>query len=207
MGILSGALSVRRYRVVGEVPDGFRETYQQALQRNAFRETADPTLSRERMGWVEIQNLLDHGFEDLNRWLYDRYLVFALRIDKKTLPSKLFKAHYQKRVQKWCQEHDRVRCPRPVGAEIRDELEQEMLARTLPRVQVLEICWNLGEGWLLFHSHTDSANEKFRKLFHQTFGLSIFPVAPLDIPAMASPDLAEALLHTGGLDYRPGGAL
>ena len=203
MGILKGALSVRRYRVHGELPDDFRNIFQQGLQRHAFRESSDVTLRRESQGWVEIQNLLDMGFEDLNRWLFDRYLVVGLRVDKRTIPTKLFKAHLEKREIAWCLEHNRERCPVPVRAELKDLLEAELLSRSLPRIQVFEFCWNTTDGWLIFHSLSESANERFRKLFFQTFGLKPVAEEPLDLLAGHPPEVAKALMATGGMDYRP----
>ncbi len=203
MGIFSGALTVRRYRVVGQLPDGFREDFAEALRANAFREPRDPARSQETQGWVEVHNLLDTSFDDINRWLYDRYLVFALRIDKKVLPAKLFKAHLDKRVRQWCEEHVRARCPTAIRGEIREQLEAELLARSLPRAQVYEACWNLDEGWLAFHNLSDGINEHFRKLFFRTFGMTLLTAAPLDLLLPWGPELAQELQSTGGMDYRP----
>lgn len=202
MGILSGALTARRYRVVGDVPDGFRDSYADSLRSYAFRDKASLGSGEELVGWVEVHNLLDAGFEDLNRWLYDRYAIFSLRVDKKVLPAKLFRAHLDKRVEAWCQEHQRSRCPASVRGELKELLEFEMMQKTLPRVSVYEVCWNITDGWLLFHNLSDRANERFIKIFFETFGLQPHPLAPLDLLG-SDAGLADALLATGGLDYRP----
>ncbi len=202
MGILSGALTARRYRVDGDVPDGFRDSYAEALRTYAFREKATPTAGEEILGWVEIHNLLDTSFDDLNRWLYDRYAIFSLRVDKRVLPTKLFRAHLEKRVEAWCQQQGRAKCPAAVRGELKELLEFEMLQKTLPRVSVYEVCWNITDGWLLFHNLSDRANERFVKLFFETFGLHPQPEAPLDLLG-SDDELTEAMLCTGGLDYRP----
>ncbi len=205
MGILSGALTVRRYRVDGDVPDGFRDSYADALRSYAFQDKSSPTPGEELAGWVEIHNLLDTGFEDLNSWLYDRYAIFSLRVDKRVVPAKLFRAHLEKRVAAWCQEQQRQRCPASVRGELKELLEFELLQRTLPRVSVHEVIWNVTDGWLLFHNLSDRANERFIKLFFETFGLQPQPEAPLDLLG-SDATLAEALLTTGGMDYRPEGS-
>lgn len=202
MAILKGKLTVRRYRVAGEIPEGFRESYQESLQSYAFRESADPRRTAEVLGWVEIHNLLDTSFQDFNRWLYDRFLVFALRVDKRSVPAKLFQAHLEKREQAWCQEQSKQRCPAAVRKELKELLEYEMLAKTLPKVAVYEACWNIIEGRLLFHNLSDAVNDRFRKLFFQTFGLKLFPEEPLDLLGEAELGLAESLIGTGGLDLR-----
>jgi recombination associated protein RdgC len=201
MGIVKGALSVRRYRVDGEPPEGFRERYVNALEENAFRDALSPLHKEERVGWVQIHNLLDTSFLDLNMWLYNQYAVFAMRIDKKVLPAKLFKARLEKKVQAWCQQNNRERAPHAVKTELKEALEAEMLGQTLPRVQLYECAWNVTEGWVIFHNQSELPNDKFRKLFHRTFGLVLIPHDPIDFVG-DKPDLAEALVGSGASDLR-----
>lgn len=201
MGILKGALSVRRYRVDGEVPDGFRERYVEALESNQFREALSAAHKEERVGWCQIHNLLDTSFGDLNRWLYNHYAVFAMRVDKKQLPAKYFKAHLEKKIEAWCKENNKERCPAAVKKELKENLEFEMLQQCLPKVQLYEVAWNVNEGWVLFHNSSELANDKFRKLFHRTFGLALFPHDPVDFVADL-PDQAAALVGSGASDLR-----
>ncbi|MFZ5481079.1 MAG: recombination-associated protein RdgC [Myxococcota bacterium] len=201
MGILKGALSVRRYRVDGEVPESFRDSYVKALEDNAFRDALSPLHKEERLGWVQIHNLLDTGFADLNQWLYNHYAVFAMRVDKKVLPAKLFKARLEKKVQAWCQENNRERAPHAVKTELKEALEAEMLQQTLPRVQLYECGWNVAEGWVVFHNQSELPNDKFRKLFHRTFGLVLIPFDPIDFVADRG-ELAEGLVGSGASDLR-----
>ena len=203
MGILRGALSVRRYRVDGQVPEDFTAGYVDALEANAFREVLSPGHKEERMGWAQVHNLLDTAFTDTNKWLYNHYAVFALRVDKKVLPAKYFKAHLDKRVETWLVANNRERCPGSVKTELKEALELEMLQKTLPRVQLFEVAWNIAEGWVLFHNQSELPNDKFRKLFHRTFGLVLVPHDPLDFVADKL-DMAEALAGSGASDLRLG---
>lgn len=199
MPVLKGPLTARRYRVIGEVPPGFRELYAQKLLEHRFVEPASATRKEEVEGWVEHRNLLDTGFADVTRWLSNQYALFALRVDKKALPARLFKATLEKRVQAWCEEHQADRCPRSVRDELRDLLEDDWLARTLPRVAVHEAVWNLDEAWLLLLASSDRVNDRFRKRFLVTFNLELVPETPL---FWIEPELAEALARTGGTDLR-----
>jgi len=208
MGLFKGALTLRRYHVDGELPDDFRERFPEALDDHAFKEPASMLHAEEVVGWCHVHNLLDTSFAqpaDRQRWLYNHYLVAGLRVDKKVLPSKLFRAHLDKRVAAWCEQNQRNRAPASVRQEMRDALEQEMLAKTLPRVQVHEFCWNLADGWVFFHSTSDNANDRFRKLFRNTFGLGTTPFSPLDF-LTDLPDVAESLEVQGISDYRPDGS-
>lgn len=180
MGMLSGAMTVRRFRVEGEVPDAFRDRWREALNDYAFREPMVEMGKEEVEGWVQVHNLLDTDFSDLNRWLYNNYAVFALRVDKKTLPAKLFAATLQKRCEAWCEEQGVERCPTNVKKTLKEQLEEEWMARTLPRVAVTECAWNIDERWLVLHSLSDTLADRFRKRFLQTFGLTLVPWSPLD---------------------------
>ena len=90
MGLLTGGMTVRRFRVAGELPTGWRESFRERLDKMAFREPPTRMGKEEVEGWVQVHNLLDTSFEDFNKWLYNDYAVFALRVDKKSLPAKLF---------------------------------------------------------------------------------------------------------------------
>jgi len=201
MGILKGALTVRRYRVEGEVPDGFRDLWIEAMNSHAFREPLSPLHKEEVMGWVQVHNLLDTQFDDLNRWLYNQYAVFALRVDKKVLPARYFQAHLQKRCEAWCKQNNRERVPSAVKKELKEVLEQELLRQTLPRVQVTEVAWHVPDGWLLVHSQSDRVNDLFRKLFFRCFGLVAHPFDPVDFVADLE-GVGPALLASGASDLR-----
>jgi len=201
MSLFKGALTARRYRVLGTPPDDFRGTYPDLLQQKAFHEPLGLTRSEEIEGWVLTQNLLDTDFSNLDRWLYNQYLAAALRVDKKTLPSRLVKAMLEKRVAAWCQEHHRERAPASVRTELKELLEDELYARALPRVAVVEFVWNLVDGSVLFFNTSDGPNDRFRKRFRETFGLTLIPFSPLDL-LDDQPDLATGMEIVGGTDLR-----
>jgi recombination associated protein RdgC len=192
LGILSGAMTVRRFRVVGEVPEGFRELYRDGLEEFAFKERPNEQGKEEVEGWCQVHNLLDVTFEDFNKWLYNNYAVFAVRVDKKSLPAKLFQATLAKRCEAWCIAHSTERCPRAVKTQLKEELELDWLKRTLPRVAVTECCWNITEGWLLLHSLSDGAADRFRKRFLRTFNLKLVPHSPMDW--LSGADRVDSLL-------------
>ncbi|MCB9671979.1 MAG: hypothetical protein H6734_21055 [Alphaproteobacteria bacterium] len=129
MGVLSGAMSVSRFRVVGEVREGWREDYRDRLNELAFKEPPHDVGKEEVEGWVQVHNLLDTDFTDFNRWLYNEYALFALRVDKKRLPAKLFKATLEKKVEAWKKERDLERIPATVKTDLKEALEAEWLQR------------------------------------------------------------------------------
>lgn len=194
MGITGGAMTVRRFRVEGVVPEGYALIYPEKLAEFSFKEPEVEVGKEETEGWVSIHNLLDTDFSDINQWLFTEYAVLALRSDKKSLPAKLFAATLEKRCEAWARENARERCPASVKAELKDNLEAEWLKRTLPRVSVTEAVWNIPAGYLLLHSLSDGMMDRFRKRFHATFGLELVPCSPLDWSDSQS--IFEALLNT-----------
>ena len=71
MGILRGALTVRRFHAEGDVPDDFRTRYADALDDHQFRARKAAGAGEEVYGWVQAHNLLDNEFADTSRWLYN----------------------------------------------------------------------------------------------------------------------------------------
>jgi DNA recombination-dependent growth factor C len=185
-------MSVCRFRVVGEVGEGFREDFRDRLQEFAFKEPPHDVGKEEVEGWVQVHNLLDADFSDFNRWLYNEYALFALRVDKKRLPAKLFAATLEKRCEAWKAERDLERIPASMKAELKDALEAEWLTRTLPSVATTEAVWNLQEGWLILHGMSEAVIERFRVRFFRTFGRRLLPWSPLDY--CEDPDTVDTLL-------------
>lgn len=193
MSLINGALTVRRFRVIGADPDSWREAYRARLEEYAFKEGALQTGKEEREGWVQVQNLLDNSFEDFDRWLINDLIFVALRVDKKVLPARLFKATLAKRAELWCTENQQSRCPKAVREELHDALETEWLARALPRVSVSELCINLTDRYAILDSLSEKVADRVRKRVYQTFGLTLVPASPLD--AVSDPALREQLIQ------------
>jgi len=194
MGLLSGALTMRRFRVGGALPDGWRERLRDGLEEHAFREPPVEARKEEYEGWVRVQNLLDADFDDYNQWLFQNHAVFALRVDKKVLPGKLLRAHVDKKCRAWCADKGVERIPASVRKEIQEKLEEDWLKRALPRVTVIEICWNVVDGWVVLAGASEKVADRVRKRFHRTFGMELLPWSPLD--AVSDRALREELMAT-----------
>ncbi len=201
MGLMSGAMTVRRFRVAGTPGDGWRERFRERLNAMAFRESPTSTGKEEHEGWVQVHNLLFTSFDDFNVWLYGNFAVFALRVDKKTVPAKLLKATVELELKKWCEENGLERAPSSKKKQLKEALEEEWLKRALPRVGLTELVWNLEEGYVVIDSLSDGIADRVRKRFHRTFGYELLPWSPLDYTNDSS--LNEALLAT--VPTAPGG--
>ncbi|NCG17729.1 MAG: recombination-associated protein RdgC [Rhodobacterales bacterium] len=196
MGILSSALTVSRFRVLDPtLPEGWREIYRDRLNEFAFHEPPQGMGKEEGEGWCQIKNLLDTEFDDFNEWLYNGWAVFQLRVDKKRLPMKLFKATLEKRGKAWCEEHEVERCPSTVKTELKERLEHEWMVRMLPSSRVTEAAWNMEDGYVIVHTLSEGSVDAFRKRFFRTFGKKLAPWSPLDW--LEDAKTVENLLATG----------
>jgi recombination associated protein RdgC len=201
MGLLKGGLTARRFRVVGDLPAGWRTTFREQLEAMAFRQPPQRTDHAEVEGWVQVHNLLDTDFSDPNTWLIGEYALFSLRIDKKSLPNNLLRATVEMEGRKWAAERNVSRVPAAVKREIKERLTAEWLERQLPRVSVSTLCWKVTEGWLALDSLSEGTAERVRKRFHRTFGLELVPLSPLDglrDASLVNDLLATTPIATGG---------
>ncbi len=202
MGVLSGPMTARRFRVMGDLPEGWRDLFRDKLTEFSFREPPGGVGKEEVEGWVSSHNLLDTDFSDFNRWLYSgtgHYGVFTLRADKKSLPAALFKAHLEKKCQEWCLKEGRERTPNAVKNEIKERMEEEWLVRAFPRVALTEILWRIDAGYVLVGASSEKTLDRVRKRFLQTFGLRLVPFSPLDwVDQRTRDDLLSTSPSLGG---------
>jgi hypothetical protein len=153
------------------------------------------------VGWVLSQDPLECDFTDINRWLYNQYALFSLRVDQKKIPSAKLKANVNKRLALWCSANDRAAAPKAVKDEIKEAVEVEMLRTTPASMALYPVLWNLHDNWLLFHASADTVVGTFRKLFHKTSGIQLLEDSPegwLRDDALRSAFLSVPVMNMGG---------
>lgn len=171
MGLLSGSLSFRRYRVIGKEKDNFLE----AVMTRRFHENLTARSSEDNAGWV---NLVDPDDTDFNlmKIQYNHYIVLTMRVDKKRVPAKLLSILHKRRCKEVMTQKGLERLSASHRKDIKEALEEELLSQALPTVAVHDMCWDLNAGELRFFSTSDSVNELFRALFKETFQLDLAPI-------------------------------
>jgi DNA recombination-dependent growth factor C len=197
MGILTGPMSVTRFKV----PQGTAETLfggpvwrdqlRNNVQAGAFRAPGGPQGKGEVVGWCSAADLLQSDFGDFASWLYGNTVLLGLRTSIKRLPMRDFKATVAKLAAEWAKERGTERCPKAVKQEIKERLEDEWLARTIPTSSVVEVSWLIDTDTVLVGSTSTAALDKVRKAFHRTFGLVLQPESPLDWAPYRTDDLLK----------------
>ncbi|MBM75459.1 MAG: hypothetical protein CMK59_08650 [Proteobacteria bacterium] len=188
MAFLKGMMTIRRYEVVGEPPKDYIERYTQALKDKCFRGSLNIAYEAEHSGWATLRNFLDTDFSDPTKWHVDGYILANFRVDKKKVPSKIFRARVQLACDEWLraqgenpEEATTSKIPSKVRKEIKDRISTELLSKTLPSVRTVEWCWNVVDGYCLFHNISDGVNELFQTAFYETFGLVLSASSPVDL--------------------------
>jgi len=195
MSVLNGRLTVRRLLLSDEIPipatqPALHRLVLEGLLEHAFRPGGPG--SEQSVGWVRADNPLDTDFDrDLNAWQIGPWFCFQLRVDAKTVPAKLLRAHVDKLTRAWCAERNMERAPPSVIQDLRDMKREELLRGVPAKMKITELAWNTATGLVLVGTHSDKTIDEIRKHFFRTFGFRLV----VDDPRDAYPDAADAVSY------------
>jgi len=197
MSMLQGTVSLKRFLVMGPVPD--EKDLQAGLEQDQFRPFQDG-LEEERLGWCDWRNPLITPPDQ--HWVgQERFAVFGLRIDTRRVPPTLLKAHVDLRLQTLQKEKDLAFIGKEARISLADEVKVELLRKVLPSPRVVEVAWDLKGGILWTTASSSKAQGALTSLFIKSFGCEIQPLAPLVLSGRLCPDLSvEALMALDPLD-------
>ncbi len=198
MSLIKGTLTLSKYRVIGSLPDNFRDFFDKQIKLFAFRELSIGE-SEKSAGWTSLENVLDTDFEYANYLLAD-YLIFSLRIDRKIISSSLLKLKILEAERKFIAEKGKDKIYREERAEIKERVYLSLLKQTPPIPSFYEICWNVSQGWLLFGSLSEKAKEDFEDLFKRSFKFTLQRFIPWDTKYMDS-QTAERILSINSSNF------
>jgi hypothetical protein len=166
MPLLKGALTTTRCQILGTLPTDWED----ALAGAWFREPLSPTVKRSAGFCIVDEPTLCDG-ADLNRWLFQGWVLLGWRIDEKKLDGARFKAELQARTKAWCKANSRDRVPAAAKEEMKEQLTFDMLQRTLPSLKVIEIAISLQNGIALLGTAAEAPLEGIRKALYRATGL------------------------------------
>lgn len=197
MSILQGTVSLKRFLVLGPVPDP--KDLQAGLEQDQFRPFQDG-MEEERMGWCDWRNPLITPPDE--NWVgQERFAVFGLRIDTRRVPATLLKAHVELRLQTLQKEKDLAFIGKEARISLQDEVKLELLRKVLPTPRVVEVAWDLKGGILWTTASSSKAQGALTSLFIKSFGCEIHPLAPLVLAGRLNPELSvEGLMGLDPLD-------
>ena len=180
MGFMSASVGFTRYRIVeDDIPASLWGEITDRLKRNAFRDI-DESAEERSFGWVSFDNMLDPEFEACPPEK-GAYLAFTLRLDTRRVPPAVMKKHVAVAI------NDAMRVMREQGkrfvtkeqkAEIREQVELRLRARTLPIPACFDVIWDTNAQIVYIASTQAKLTELFEELFTHTFGLHLESLTP-----------------------------
>jgi hypothetical protein len=183
--MLSSSVSITRYQVQGKLEKPILETIAAALKKNAILEIDDPTLDKA-IGWTSFEKPYQPDFGG-SSFVYGNYLVFSLRIDRKTVPPKLVKKNMAIESEKRLAESGRPYLSRSEKERIRDQIMDRLYATVPATPNIFDIVWNYEDACLWFFSNLKGSNEALETLFSRSFDLTLIRM----IPYTAAHDAAD----------------
>ncbi|MDP4858201.1 MAG: recombination-associated protein RdgC [Desulfobacterales bacterium] len=184
MGLLSQSVSITRYRVQGQLEEPVLDTIALALKRHAVLDI-DNDAAEKSCGWTSFENPFAPDFEGSNH-LFGSYLVFSLRVDKKSIPSKILKKHFTIEETKRLAASGRRFFSRNEKKLVKEEVLHRLSLRIPATPHIYDLIWNYEGGKLWFFSNLKAANEELETLFSESFNLSLirmFPYTAAEIDA------------------------
>jgi len=174
MGLLSGGLNGRRFRLSTQLPGGFRDTFMAAVREHAFVADLEASDAEPRVGWVHAFDPALAAFE-LNDFLFDRFVVLTMRIDKKAVNGAYAKIAVAQRVAEVKAERGVEKLAKSDTEMIKEALTAELHRRALPSVGTVDVAWDTVTGELILFTTSENNLELVRALFGETFELDLRP--------------------------------
>ena len=189
MSFLSSLISITRYKVEGRLKAPVLETVAAGLKKNAVSEI-DNQSSEKAVGWTSFKKPYQPDFSGSD-FVYGNYLVFSLRIDKKTIPPKVVKKYFMIESTRRLADSGRQQLSRNENQIIRDQVIDRLNIKVPATPHVYDLIWNYENSVLWFFSNLKASNEELETLFLRSFDLRLIRMVPYTAAHLAS-DLTAA---------------
>ncbi len=203
MGLLSGSVSITRYRIEGEAPENLVEMVKDGLKKHRFPEIEDET-AEFMSGWTSFSNSFSADFEN-QKFQIMQYFIFSLRIDKKSVPSKAVKKHLAIESARRLAEADKTFLTKSEKKEIKERVIEMLMARIPSKPDIYDLVWDIEKKEAWFFTGLKAAAEELETLFSKSFGLRIirlFPYSLAELCCDLSPSEKDAFLKLTPTSFR-----
>jgi hypothetical protein len=203
MSLLSASISITQYKVGSKLKTPVLETVAVALMRNTISEIDDQS-SEKMSGWTSFDKPYQPDFSGSN-FVYGAYMVFALRIDKKTIPAKVVQKHFMIESARRLAKSGRQYLSRNEKQTIKDHVIEALYLKVPATPHVYDIIWNYEDSVLWFFSNLKAANEELDTLFLRSFDVTLIRMFPYTAAQLSS-DLSDTekdiLLKLGPTNFK-----
>lgn len=182
MGLLSSTTSLSRFKVDGQLDDPVIDTIAAGLKKNIITDI-DGNPSDRAVGWSSFQDPFKPDFEG-SSFIMGTSIVFALRIDKKSIPNKMVQKHVAVESARRLRELGRDFLSANEKKMIKDHVINQLSLKMPATPNVYDVVWQYESGDLWFFSNLKSANEELETLFIKSFGVSLVRSIPYTMAAL-----------------------
>jgi len=142
---------------VGQLDGPVHETVYQGLKTHMVPKIEDDG-SDAAVGWTSFESPYSPDFESYS-FVFGTYMVFALRIDKKSIPPKLIQKHYVLDVAKHLANTGRHFLSGNEKNAIKEKVFNTLVRRIPSTPNVYDLVWEHDTASLWFFSNLKAANE------------------------------------------------
>lgn len=185
MGLLSRTATFVRYSVEGELPGNFWDFVADRIALFSFHDI-DDTFDEYSIGWVSVDNMFDSSFSQASYAVGD-YIVLSLRIDERKVSKTVLNKYALKEEERIKKEKQLPRLNRNQRLQIKEDIRQQLVRKSLPVPSVYDLCWNLASNTVLFFSTSPKAQSVLEDFFKECFRLTI----TLQVPFLAAAHLLD----------------
>jgi DNA recombination-dependent growth factor C len=182
MGLLSATTSLTRYKVDGKLDDPIIDTIAAGLKKNTISDI-DGNPSDQTAGWASIQDPFNSNFEG-SSFMIGTSILFSLRVDKKSIPTKMVQKHLSIESAKRLKETGRDFLSVNEKRMVKDHVINLLNLKMPSTPNVYDVVWQYEMGELWFFSNLKSANEALETLFIKSFGVSLVRSIPYTMAVM-----------------------
>ncbi|HBN26190.1 MAG TPA: exonuclease [Desulfobacteraceae bacterium] len=176
MGLLTSSISITRYKVNGELQTPIKESIYNGLRKNLIQDIDKQPIDRV-IGWTSFESPYIPDFQEESLF-FGSHIIFSLRIDKKTLPTKLIKKFVAIETAKLLKQSGREFLSTNEKKTIKDEVIDRLNQGIPATPNIYDVIWNYEEKTLWFLSNLKAANEELETLFLKSFDLTILRLFP-----------------------------
>jgi DNA recombination-dependent growth factor C len=189
MGFFSSSAAISRYRVEGQTEGPLLETVREGLNRYLIRDI-DQQAEERTIGWTNVDRPYAPSFEDSSFAIAD-FFLFALRIDKKSIPAKVIQKNLAEATAKRKAETERDFLSLSEKKMLKEHVINVLALRIPATPSIYDILWDYAENELWLFSTQKAAGEALESLFSKSFNLSLVRLFPYTM-AEFHPGLTDA---------------
>ena len=177
MGAIDGTLTYKLFFTEGDRPPRWKERFVKHVERNSFEELTPQDEEEESLGWVKVDRPLqtDIGLHDM---LWNNYLNLSLRHDRYVIPSALADAHFEEARREYLLDNDKDELSKFEKQDIEEMVNRRLKEKQLPRMRIIDMCWDMNSGRVRFWSQSNKMCERFQQIFRDTFEMKLLPGSP-----------------------------